>query len=156
MRTLIAVIAAASLLLTACESEPSESSDGMNDDGMETRICDGESRDDFSIGVVRAGGSVEVSIMDATPADPIRGDNGWILGVSDAAGGVEGATIAVRPWMPDHGHGTPVQPMITEMGGGDYQITPLNLFMAGLWEITFNLELADGSTDEVMFSVCVE
>ena len=158
MKPLLAAAAAiAPLLLSACESETPEPGDSSNDDGMTTaRACDDETRDDFAIGLTRTGSIVDVSVMDAMPADPIRGDNGWTLGVTDDSGGLEGVSIVVTPWMPDHGHGTPVPAEITEMGGGDYQITPLNLYMAGLWEVTFALELGDGSTDEVMFSVCVD
>jgi hypothetical protein len=58
--------------------------------------------------------------------------------------------------MPDHGHGSPVEEQVEALGGGEYRITPLNLFMAGVWEVTLEMTGADDVTDEVVFTVCVD
>lgn len=151
--------------VAGCDSEADDDSgaadaatnDESEDDGPQTsRACEGETRDDFALGTERSGERLTLSVMDAMPADPIRGDNVWTLSIRDEADAPMDATISVQPWMPDHGHGTPVQAEVTDLGDGEYEIQPLNLFMAGLWEVHFELELTDGSTDEVVFHACVE
>jgi hypothetical protein len=100
--------------------------------------------------------TVKLSALD--PISPAIGTNVWTLDVADAAGKpVDGATFTIKPWMPDHGHGTQIVPSATPMGvPGEYQIKPLYLFMAGLWQITFTVQSAASSTpDTVVFSVCL-
>jgi hypothetical protein len=48
---------------------------------------------------------------------------------------VDGLTMTIVPWMPAMGHGTPIVPMITPLGGGAYQLDDVDLFMAGLWQL---------------------
>jgi len=67
-------------------------------------------------------------------------------------------SITVSPYMPDHRHGTTAVG-VTAAGAGTYRIYPLNLYMAGYWEITFNLtDTSAGDapvTDSAMFPICV-
>ena len=98
-----------------------------------------------------------VTIVDAMPAVPARGDNTWTVRIADAAGAPEeGMVVDLRPWMPDHGHGSPVEEEVTDLGAGEYEATPLNLFMAGFWTVTFDVTDAEGTTDSVVFNVCVD
>ena len=121
--------------------------------------CASEERDDeFSIGLTKMGALTQASFVSADPAPPFKGDNTWILDISDLAGEpLEGVEIVVIPMMPDHGHGTPIEALVaaTETPGR-YEVTPVNLFMTGLWEITFELTLAGGEQDSLMFGFCVE
>jgi hypothetical protein len=57
--------------------------------------------------------------------------------------------------MPDHGHGTPIEAITTPVGsGGEYAVTPLNLWMPGLWRVT--VTLSDGSpVDSVEYFFCI-
>ena len=64
-------------------------------------------------------------------------------------------SIKVVPYMPDHKHGTtPVGVMAAGTPGG-YTMSPVNLYMAGYWEVTFTITQtppagatdADGGTD---------
>ncbi|HTR51856.1 MAG TPA: FixH family protein [Kofleriaceae bacterium] len=48
---------------------------------------------------------------------------------------VDGLTMTIVPWMPAMGHGTPIIPMITPLGGGAYQLDDVDLFMPGLWQL---------------------
>ena len=125
-------------------------------DGPAEQACTNEMRDDFAIGLQRTGTRLDVTIADAMPADPIRGDNIWSLSIANADGAMTDVAVKVKSWMPDHGHGSPVEAVASKVSDGEYTVEPLNLFMAGLWEITLELTLADESTEEVMFSVCVE
>lgn len=143
------------LLLVGCE-DPEEMGDSAADDGTSARACADEERDDFAIGVERAGATLTFAIDDAMPSDPIRADNAWLVSVARSGEMMAGAEISVRPWMPDHGHGTPVEIGITDMGDGEYMLDPLNLFMAGLWEIHVTATLEDGTEEEVVFHACVE
>ncbi len=59
--------------------------------------------------------------------------------------------------MPDHGHGTPIEAAATPtQNPGEFTVTPVNLFMAGLWEVTLDIDAGAGTTDQVVFAFCVE
>ncbi len=80
--------------------------------------------------------------------------------VQDKTGaGINNLGITAVPWMPDHGHGTSVKPMTMSSGqNGQYTITPLYLFMAGLWQITLQMQnqnVTPATTDQVVFSFCL-
>lgn len=144
------------LLWAGCDGGDDDNADVAADDGRSQGPCVDEARDDFAIGVVRQGAWSTVTIADATPSDPVRADNGWTVAIERDQAVVEDVEIEVKLWMPDHGHGTGVHATVTPMGDGQYMLEPLNLFMAGLWEITLVLTLPDETTDEVMFSACVQ
>ncbi|HRJ58912.1 MAG TPA: FixH family protein [Anaerolineales bacterium] len=78
----------------------------------------------------------------------------WVLHVETADGEpVEGATILVDGGMPDHGHGLPTSPQVTQdMGNGDYLVEGLRFQMGGWWEVKFNIS-ADGVEDNVTFNI---
>lgn len=144
------------LALGACDD--GEANDEMGSDGEPASVCSDEERaDDFAVNLSKTGTSHTVTLMGAEPADPIRGDNAWTVMVTDASGTpMEGLTVDAKPWMPDHGHGSAVEETVTDLGGGEYELDPLNLFMAGFWAVTLEITDADGTTDEVMIGVCVE
>lgn len=153
------------LILPLCAALGACNDDDGDDDSMDSaadtmamQMCEQEDRaDEFAVNLSKMGTEHSATLVEATPAEPFRGDNAWTVMLADAAGAaVEGVTIDVRPWMPDHGHGTAVPTEVMEMGAGEYMIDPLHLQMAGYWEITLTLTTADGATDEVMFAVCVE
>jgi hypothetical protein len=155
-RSALVALAGLLLLAGACDGQ-----DPMEDGGSDTMgmsLCEVEDRaDDFTIGLSKSGMQLDLEIAEAVPADPIRGDNTWTVMITDAQGSpAEGLTIDAKPWMPDHGHGSSVEEQVTEMGGGRYMLDPLNLFMAGFWQVTIEITDADGTTDEVMIGVCVE
>ena len=129
-----------------------------SDDGTPAVLCEEEDRDeDFAIGLAHEGESLTVTIADAEPSLPVRGDNAWTLTITDAGGAaMEGMLFTIAPWMPDHGHGSPVEPTTLALGEGQYLLNRLNLFMAGYWEITLGLSDGQGTEDEVVFRVCVE
>jgi hypothetical protein len=78
----------------------------------------------------------------------------WILHVETADGQpVEGAAILVDGGMPDHGHGLPTSPQVTQdMGNGDYLVEGLRFQMGGWWEVKFTIT-ADGVEDNVTFNI---
>ena len=100
-------------------------------------------------GVYRA----RLSAIDPAPA--IKGTNAWTVEILDASGApVDGATVTVKPFMPDHGHGSSIVPVVTAKTGGVYAIDSLVLFMPGLWQTTITVTGPAG-VDTAVFSFCV-
>lgn len=74
----------------------------------------------------------------------------WTLHVRDADGTpVEGAQITVKGGMPAHNHGLATDPVVDEIGGGDYRLQGLRFHMMGHWELTLTIH-AEGVTDEAV------
>jgi hypothetical protein len=66
---------------------------------------------------------------------------------------VEGATIAVDGGMPQHRHGMPTAPQVTEyLGEGRYRVEGLKFSMSGWWELRFDISSPAG-TDKVTFNL---
>ena len=81
----------------------------------------------------------------------------WTLHVETADGQiVENATILVDGGMPQHGHGLPTVPQVTEyLGNGDYLVEGMKFQMGGWWEVRF--DITDGETnDTVTFNLTLE
>lgn len=85
-----------------------------------------------------AGGNLTVTVEPVTPAVPARGLNTFRFSVQASAGGAaSGLTLSVRPWMPDHGHGSNPVPTVTEdpASTGTFTVSNVNFTMAGTWEL---------------------
>ena len=81
----------------------------------------------------------------------------WTLHVETADGQpVENATILVDGGMPQHGHGLPTVPQVTEyLGNGDYLVEGMKFQMGGWWEVRF--DITDGDVnDTVTFNLTLE
>ena len=139
--------------VAACGSKPPESlPDAAYDCATETRA------DAFSVGLTKAGsqGVVTFKLMSSTPAPPARGDNKWEIDLVDAGGApVAGAKVKVVPFMPDHNHGTSIKAQVTETSAGHYEVTPVNLWMPGLWQVTVTATPVGGTLDTAIFSFCI-
>jgi hypothetical protein len=124
--------------------------------------CERETRDDpYVPGRVVDGerGVFQVTLVASDPAPPDKGDNTWTLEVTERAGGqpVDGATIEITPFMPDHGHGTPIRAQVTAGGApGVYRAGPVNTWMPGYWEVSVSVVGSDGRSDRVVFKLCIE
>jgi hypothetical protein len=81
----------------------------------------------------------------------------WTLHLETAEGdAVENAEITVDGGMPQHDHGLPTAPEVTqELGGGDYVVEGMRFHMTGWWEVKFAVE-ADGQRDSVTFNLMLE
>jgi hypothetical protein len=73
----------------------------------------------------------------ASPDPPWQGTIAVALSVTNTSDGspVDGLTVTMVPWMPAHGHGTSLTPVVTAEGGGKYLVTDVDLFMAGYWAL---------------------
>lgn len=70
------------------------------------------------------------------PNPPKTGENALAISLVDAEGAaVTGAVLEVEPWMPAHGHGTSHEPVVSELGGGEYRADELDYMMPGYWEL---------------------
>lgn len=148
MRLGIAVL----LLLTACSSGATTSPPPA------TKFCAADPRvSSFGIGTTATGaaGTMKVELTGATPSDIAQGTNEWTLLVTSPTGApLDGLTLAVKPTMPDHGHGSSVVPTVTALGGGRYRASELSLPMRGVWSIAVQ---ATGSVnDSATFVFCVD
>lgn len=143
-------------VVAACGSSGGGSPDASDDCSADPRA------DTFTIGLDKHGtaGNLDFVLMSAMPAPPARGDNTWVIEVNAMSSGVVGSPVAgvdmvATPFMPDHQHGTPIPVKVTATTtAGQYQLSPVNMWMPGYWETT--LEATAGSvSDTVVFKFCV-
>lgn len=131
-----------------------------------TSTCASETRADaYSAGLEKTStsGNLVVRLLESQPGPPQKGDNTWTLQLRNGAGSpLTGATLNVTPYMPDHGHGTPIQAVSRELqpptAAGQYSTSPINLFMPGLWQVTITATptTAPQTPESVMFPFCIE
>lgn len=91
----------------------------------------------------------------ATPA-AINQIHSWRIKVATPTGGpIARARIAVGGGMPQHGHGLPTRPQVTqELEEGTYLLEGLKFSMTGWWEIKLAIQSA-GASDAVTFNTVV-
>ncbi len=127
------------------------------DDGNDG-VCADEERDEpVTGGDVLAGDSetLRLALVTLDPAVPDLGENEWTVEVRDSGDTLlEGCTIEVEPWMPDHGHGS-TDISSTEIGAGQYSLTPVEFVMPGYWEVALSITCGEDS-DNVLLKLCIE
>lgn len=136
----------AMLAVSACEVEP-----GTETPGDPSRDCGDGPLDELTASLSRTTteGGYEVVIVSATPAPPDVGFNDWVVEVDGAD------DVGVRPWMPLHGHGSPQAVYPGVLDDGQWRVTGMELTMAGLWELTVQVD-GDAGPDEALFRFCLE
>ena len=66
---------------------------------------------------------------------------------------LEHADLSIDGGMPQHGHGLPTEPQVTEdLGGGRYRVEGLKFNMPGWWTIRLSVSAAAG-TDSATFNL---
>jgi len=108
-----------------------------------------------NVTVTSSGGGTKYALVTSNPAPPAKGLDNWTLHVSAASSGqaMSGLNLTIQTLMPDHGHGSPTVPPITDNGGGNYTVTNLYLFMPGVWRIRFFPAATPGDMADFMFCV---
>jgi hypothetical protein len=141
-------------LAIACSSDD-DGATGAN--GSTATACAADTRKDlYAAGMTKPAGALVVKLVEAAPGPPIKGMNAMTLNVTDANGApVDGASLAVVPFMPDHAHGSARKTVIKPIGAGTYEVTDIWLPMAGLWKLTVTVQ-ANGATSEATFQFCVD
>jgi hypothetical protein len=164
MRQLAIVLCLGSLGSFGAACGGSGGGDGPDADIVSYNCATETRADTFSVGLEKTGaaGLFDFKLMTADPAPPARGDNTWVIEVDSASAAGAGAPVAglqsgmtVVPYMPDHMHGTPITVEITPASTtGQYTLTPVNLWMPGLWETTIQVD-SNGTKDHAVFSFCL-
>jgi hypothetical protein len=80
----------------------------------------------------------------------------WVFHVEYADGGVvNDATVSVTGGMPEHNHGLPTDPRMTQsLGDGDYVLEGMRFHMSGYWELTVTI-VAGGRRDTVIIPLTI-
>jgi hypothetical protein len=104
----------------------------------------------FSPDSLAANYVVSYTTLDGDPE--INKMHSWILHIENDAGvEIEGAIIDVEGGMPEHDHGLPTKPRVTEeLGGGDYKLDGIRFHMSGHWEIVVRITTDDGTSTVVI------
>jgi len=104
-----------------------------------------------------SGGVFALTLLDSTFADkdgiarsqaPAKGTNVWTVRITDVATGapLAGATITVTPRMPDHPNHATLVVHVNEIEPGTYDLDPVYLWMAGLWNVKFEIQPSADTT----------
>lgn|GEM_PF-3014184 len=147
-----AALLLAALALAGCGTHDAPAATG--DDGEE---CTGEF-DSFEPGMSKLAvpGNITVELAEAAPSPPVvRSDNVWWLQLRDADGAaVSGAQLVASPYMPKHQHGS-AEVVVEEQSEGEYQLSPIELIMPGVWEIPLRVTPEGEETSETTFRFCI-
>lgn len=87
---------------------------------------------------------------------PVNRLHAWEIRVTSATGvPVTHAQIGFDGGMPQHGHGFPTSPKVTEeLGDGRYRLDGVKFSMTGWWEMKLDIKAAGGA-DRVTFNTVV-
>jgi hypothetical protein len=112
---------------------------------------------DYSTTRLSAAGLYQASFTVSEAAIPVNTLHTWTLHVETPSGQpIENATIAVDGDMPQHGHGLPTRPQVTQnLGNGDYLVEGMKFQMGGWWVMNFDIT-AGGQTDRVSFNLMLK
>lgn len=115
--------------------------------------------DTYVAGLTATGerGTLSFRIDSSEPAPPAKDGNTWQVSVLDADGSPQSGDLTVALDMPDHGHGSQAEPEVTyDDASGRFTISPLYLFMAGVWRIELELSVDGKVVDRGAFYFCIE
>lgn len=109
---------------------------------------------DLATSQVSAKQYFRASYRSKTEPIPLNRMHSWVLQLQNADGQpLENTAIAIAGGMPEHDHGLPSAPRVTDyLGNGDYLVEGLKFHMNGWWQITFRIKAA-GRTDDITFNL---
>jgi hypothetical protein len=112
---------------------------------------------DLSLRHPSAQGRYLVQIDPPAAPLPIGQIHAWQIKLSTPEGTpVRDARITVDGGMPQHGHGLPTRPQVTQdVSSGAYLMEGMKFSMTGWWEIKLAIQAADGA-DTVIFNAMVD
>ena len=141
------------LAATACGNAGTD--DDMAMEGMEMGMNAAVPEDlDTATTKPTANGAFVATIDTEMDPLPLNEIHEWVLHVETPDGvAVDNAAVTITGGMPQHNHGFPTEPAVTEsMGNGDYRVEGVRFSMAGWWTMEFEVS-ADGISDTVVFNV---
>lgn len=153
-RLLVRLLAVA-LVLSACKpiATPQTGEDGMEmDDGMSMDMTGGSMPADSLDPQTSDSGLFTVSAVSRLDPVVINETHAWTLHIESEDGSpVTDAEIAIDGGMPEHDHGFPTAPRVTQnLGEGDYLLEGMRFNMGGVWVLTLEISSGDQS-DTVTF-----
>ena len=103
------------------------------------------------------GGLFQVAWTSDPASPPLSRVHTWTIHVAAADGRpVDDATITVDGGMPQHGHGLPTTPQVTQnLGEGDYLVEGMKFQMPGWWQVRFHIR-AGTQSDTITFNLTVQ
>jgi hypothetical protein len=109
---------------------------------------------DTSTTVLSDAGLYRATIVPAIDPVPVNQLHTWTLVVESPDGQpISGARIAVDGDMPQHRHGMPTTPQVTQdLGNGEYLVEGMRFQMGGWWVVEFEIAV-DGQTDVARFNL---
>ena len=112
---------------------------------------------DLSTSRLSSNKAFKVSFTSDREPAPVNKIHSWTLNVLTAEGNpVTGAIISLDGNMPEHGHGLPTEPEVTqEISSGKYLVEGMKFSMPGWWVIDFNIKTADRQ-DSVKFNLILK
>jgi len=153
----LGLVLASTALLSACRSESETESQPTQEMSMAMGAMEVPDDLDTSTARMSEQGLYQVSISSQLDPIAINQIHNWMLHVETADGQpVENAEITVDGGMPQHDHGLPTAPQVTQdLGNGDYLVEGLKFQMNGWWEIKFVVKSA-GQSDGVTFNLLLQ
>jgi YtkA-like len=138
MRKSLSIVAIANLALAGCMTPPASL--------------------DLSLNKPSEAQKYVVAIQPQSPVITLNRLHTWEVKVSAVDGApVLHAHIAVDGGMPQHGHGLPTRPRVTqELGEGRYLLEGMKFSMTGWWVIKLRVETEQYGADAVTFNKVIE
>ncbi|HIP22121.1 MAG TPA: Auxin-binding protein [Rhodobacteraceae bacterium] len=115
--------------------------------------------DDLDLATTRAtdNGHFMVTVSPEDAAYQRNTIHTWIVEITTPDGApVEGGEILIDGGMPQHGHGLPTNPLMTEsLGEGRYKIEGVRFNMRGWWELKLAI-VAGETSDSITFNLVMK
>jgi len=148
-------LVAAALVFSACNpvGPPQAGGGGMEmEDGMSMDMSGGSMPADSLEPQTSENGRFTVSAVSRLDPVVINETHAWSLHIETADGSpVTDAEIAIDGGMPEHNHGFPTAPRVTEnLGEGNYLLEGMRFNMGGVWVLTLEIS-SGGQSDAVTF-----
>ena len=154
-RFLVAALIALAFLLSACNMvaprQNGEEGMAMNDEaGMD--MSGGSMPADAIEARATENGLFIVSAVSQLDPVAINETHSWVIHIETAdENPVIDADISIDGGMPEHNHGFPTAPRVTEnLGDGDYLLEGMRFNMGGVWVLALEIS-SGGETDSVTF-----
>lgn len=154
IRLLVCLLTVA-LVFSACNpvGPPEAGGGGMEmEDGMSMDMSGGSMPADSLEPQTSENGHFTVGAVSRLDPVVINETHAWTLHIETADGNpVTDAEIAIDGGMPEHDHGFPTAPRVTEdLGDGDYLLEGMRFNMGGVWVLTLEIS-SGGQSDTVTF-----
>lgn len=153
----LAVMGAAS---GGCSSTPGDAADAGPEDVQGNITCKNDPRAEVYTANMEKDGTnklVKFTLVRADPGPPLKGSaNQWLMKVTDMSDQpLANADVTISAIMPDHGHSWSTIPAVTKNPDGTVTFDRMNMFMHGIWEITFTAT-AGTVVDTAAYRFCID